>query len=1059
MGVFVYCLNAGTGEVVWINDGTLEDGASRDTRVAHRPYEACPGGYMTIAEDKLLLPAGRRYHTCYDLKTGNRVLYEYEYAVVATGEPGKEFCASGGIVAAAGRWFIGSGNNSETRWCAIFDPARGRTVGYVNGIPAVDGNVAYAVSSGELAAFDFAGRTFEKGYGPGACGGFSEIKGPFAAAWTTQGAKAQHNPIKIGSGLYYGAWISSGKRGGVSRLSAVRIPAAGGKPETVWQTTVEGQNPVVLAAAGKLFVTTTSGDVMCFGDKPGEVRRWPLAEPPPATQGAQPDPATETMLNAVGHAGGYVLVLGIESGKLVESLLQGTDRQLVVLDPDPGKVATFRAWMHAAGRYGPRVTALVGDIRTAGLPPFFAEAVVSETAGFCRGADAAETVAATYRSLRPFGGRLCVAPDPAGYARFEAACAAARLAGSKLTREGALAVLTRADLPGATGAWENAYGGDAAKTLASPDALIKPPLGLLWFGGDGSSNELYGRLERTSRVLCAHGGRVFTFNASRVYALDAYTGRIVWNVPGAGYAREDKQQGFAFFNPAVDAAGLYVSNGRTIAEHVPSTGAVSRQIPIPAEWGLGTVGNILLRGEHLLIHSESAVVCISRKEGKALWTRQAAEKKMLGRVVLGGDRAFFAEGVGVSENLNTPRKAGPGELEAVNLADGRTVWRVPLDWFPTYLVYSEKAGLVLASLSAASIDARSAADGRRVWTGKPSPRKPMWDYDYVKGPTLTPAWNGRLFLPGGQIVDAATGAPAVASHPLTGLPVPWNLPYKGWGCSLPNIAGDLFFTRGFDTVYFDLANGGDMTRLDGFRLACAWSLMPSAGVLAALNVTQFGSCGCSNPIMSPVGLVHDPDVEVWTTSAFESPTKEPIARVGINLGAPGDRRAPDGTLWIDYPVAAFQAYVTYPNPAKPASAGPQLPVEVTPSDVRWFRHHSLRMKGEGLKWVAASGARGIRSLKVTLPAPATNAYTVRLVFAEPDQGKAGERVFDVAIQGQRVIEKLDIVAAAGAPLTVLTREFRNIRPGAALTVELTPVKGEPVLSGVELVADPAERSP
>lgn len=90
----------------------------------------------------------------------------------------------------------------------------------------------------------------------------------------------------------------------------------------------------------------------------------------------------------------------------------------------------------------------------------------------------------------------------------------------------------------------------------------------------------------------------------------------------------------------------------------------------------------------------------------------------------------------------------------------------------------------------------------------------------------------------------------------------------------------------------------------------------------------------------------------------------------------------------------------------------------------------------------------------SLPSPATNAYMVRLIFAEPDQIKAGERVFDVTLQGKPAIEKLDIVAAAGAPLTVLTREFRNIRPGAALTVELTPVKGEPVLCGLEFIAEP-----
>jgi hypothetical protein len=113
------------------------------------------------------------------------------------------------------------------------------------------------------------------------------------------------------------------------------------------------------------------------------------------------------------------------------------------------------------------------------------------------------------------------------------------------------------------------------------------------------------------------------------------------------------------------------------------------------------------------------------------------------------------------------------------------------------------------------------------------------------------------------------------------------------------------------------------------------------------------------------------------------------------------------------------------------------------------------MQGDGPKWVAASGAKGIHSIKIVLPAPTTKLYTVSLVFAEPDSLRAGERVFAVSIQGRRVIEKLDIVAAAGAPRTVLTRDFKGIAIGGALTVELTPMAGEPVLCGVAIVDESA----
>jgi outer membrane protein assembly factor BamB len=220
MGIFVYCLNADTGEVVWVNDGTLEDGASRDQRVMHRPYEATPGGYLTIAGDKLLLPAGRVWPSCYDLQNGKRVLYTFRLPIQALKAPG----SSTGVIASGDLWFVAC--RYLRTWSSICDARRGggELVGYINGFPAVDGNRVYATRARELCAYDFSGKTFTNTHHPGE---FSvegrEPAEPFPPSWTTQGAKAQHDPIKIGSCLYYGAWLGSGKRGGVSQLSALRI--------------------------------------------------------------------------------------------------------------------------------------------------------------------------------------------------------------------------------------------------------------------------------------------------------------------------------------------------------------------------------------------------------------------------------------------------------------------------------------------------------------------------------------------------------------------------------------------------------------------------------------------------------------------------------------------------------------------------------------------------------------------------------------------------------------------------------------------------------------------
>ena len=62
-----------------------------------------------------------------------------------------------------------------------------------------------------------------------------------------------------------------------------------------------------------------------------------------------------------------------------------------------------------------------------------------------------------------------------------------------------------------------------------------------------------------------------------------------------------------------------------------------------------------------------------------------------------------------------------------------------------------------------------------------------------------------------------------------------------------------------------------------------------------------------------------------------------------------------------------------------------------------------------------------------------------------DDVKAGQRVFDVKLQGKTIISHLDVAAAAGGENRALTREFRNIAAKGTLTVELVPVGGKPPL--------------
>ena len=80
-------------------------------------------------------------------------------------------------------------------------------------------------------------------------------------------------------------------------------------------------------------------------------------------------------------------------------------------------------------------------------------------------------------------------------------------------------------------------------------------------------------------------------------------------------------------------------------------------------------------------------------------------------------------------------------------------------------------------------------------------------------------------------------------------------------------------------------------------------------------------------------------------------------------------------------------------------------------------------------------------------------YTVRLLFAEPDQVGPGERVFSVALQGQTVLSDFDIARETGGIKRTIIREFKGIEVSDQLTVTFIPNSGEPLICGMDMVAE------
>jgi hypothetical protein len=176
-----------------------------------------------------------------------------------------------------------------------------------------------------------------------------------------------------------------------------------------------------------------------------------------------------------------------------------------------------------------------------------------------------------------------------------------------------------------------------------------------------------------------------------------------------------------------------------------------------------------------------------------------------------------------------------------------------------------------------------------------------------------------------------------------------------------------------------------------------------------------------------------------------------INDIGINLGAPGNRRAPDGRFWVAYPLLPY-----IENPER--ESGMSANVTVNFDKGGFYTHHSSRVSGDDLNWVAASGCRGISSLELDLGTTEKATYSIRLHFAEPDNVSPGKRIFDVSIEGRKVLEDFDTFKEAGARNRPLVKAFDGIEVAdGKITLEFAssqPESGDlaslPLLCGIEL---------
>jgi hypothetical protein len=76
-------------------------------------------------------------------------------------------------------------------------------------------------------------------------------------------------------------------------------------------------------------------------------------------------------------------------------------------------------------------------------------------------------------------------------------------------------------------------------------------------------------------------------------------------------------------------------------------------------------------------------------------------------------------------------------------------------------------------------------------------------------------------------------------------------------------------------------------------------------------------------------------------------------------------------------------------------------------------------------------------------------YNLVLNFVDPTKTAAGQRKFDVTVEGKQVLTNFDIVAAAG-PKTAISKAYAVTVTGGTLTLSFKSVVDSAILSGLVL---------
>jgi len=918
--------------------------------------------------------------------------------------------------------------------------------------------------------------------------GYTMDSGSIQGSHPVRGAPLMHNPdlcavIATDGVVYSIRYRHRGDKGVDGKVYA--HSSKDGKQ--LWSAPIAEWPNELIAANGRLFVSTTSGTIYAYAPKGAKsygvvkepVDRRPFGESPSLAAEAK------SIVKQAGIQQGYALVLDCTTGELAREIATRTKLHVCAVFDDEVKAAAARA---AASRADLHVSRILIWVRKPGealpFPPRFADLIVSEAAA--AGGEPGVSRDALTRLLKPVRGQAII-----GGKQYEAVLkkwvATTKQEGWKITgADGSRWARRTGPRLKEAGGWSHALG-DAGNTMCSNDAVLKPPLGVVWIGEPFSARRSRGITPSIMMDGVLVHQKTTAFNAKGyTEGYDQYTGRKLWKLPNT-------------VTDTVAAHGaIFLRYLENFVQLDPWTGKRIKTVqpPYGGRWGAmsadrnGKVLYLAAHGENAKTKKKwSCILAYDIEKGSVMWMKGGPDQaKQWSRwSAINDGRLYYIDGkptdaeraVAEADMLAWLKKL-PGKeyklladnmkkhdfhmLMALDAKTGKILYRKAVDRTNAGGSWTRKVvsggrrqyqphlqGAVIANGGMVVFGSAAGADKSwAVWPGGGYKGRALSVYDGGNGKLLwyrfanyraRPVVTEDFVYAEPWAFHLRSGEPKTRTHPITGKTATWAFCRYNKQCGTFNGSRHFLFGRSRGVGYHDLFTDQGLYTILHSRSSCWVDTSSGGGTMIKPPHAIACKCEVSMPFTFALAKVPTP---LTAPQVFAQPGPSlPVKHLYIDFAATGDRRDRSGNLWLktDRPV------------------GHQLLLGHKPTIVLYDGAKNARrssrythIESTDTPFVFSTAVQGLKSctVPITKPDGGKSRYRVRLGFAALPGDKPQQRVFDIKLNGKTVLANLDVAKETGKADLAIWKEFVLDIQGE-LKIELVSKSAKPSAAQMPLI--------